>query len=305
MKLLANGLQIEVDITEPNDRLGAPANGQTVMLIMGLGMQLIAWPPTIVEPLAAAGYRVLRFDNRDIGLSQHFDHLGRPNLVWASIKHKLGLSVKPPYTLSDMASDALGVLDALKLREVHVVGVSMGGMIAQRLALLAPSRVQTLTSIMSSSGARGLPQAAAHVGRALIARPASLAREAVIDHGVKLFKLIGSPGFPTDEPTLRQRIGAGIDRSFHPVGSQRQIMAIVADRRADLLHTIKSPTLVIHGQDDPLVPLANGEDTARRIPGAQMVRIPGMGHDLPPGVCEQVISHLLPFLGRHGAAQAA
>ncbi len=301
MKIIANGISIEVEDTPPTDAY----NGQTVLLIMGLGMQLIAWPPALVQGLTDAGYRVLRFDNRDIGLSQHFDHLGKPNVVWASIKLKLGLKIKAPYSLKDMCADALGVLDAMRVPSAHVVGVSMGGMIAQRLALLAPDRVASLTSIMSSSGAPGLPQAAPKVLRALLSRPNGVSAKAVEDHYVRLFKVIGSPGFPVAEPLLRERIAAGIARSNHPVGTLRQMLAIATDSRHTLLHTIALPTLVVHGVADALVPFANGEDTARRIRGARMVSVDGMGHDLPPGVVERLLTELLSFLPRVTGLAAA
>ncbi len=268
-----------------------------VLLIMGLGMQLVAWPPALVQALVDAGYRVVRLDNRDNGLSQKFDDLGTPNLVWQSIKYKLGLAVTPPYSLHDMAADALAVLDALGVNQAHIVGVSMGGMIAQRIALAAPARVLSLTSIMSSSGARGLPQAEPRVMRVLLSRPAGKDLPSVVNHYVKLFQAIGSPGFPVDEAELRARILAAAQRSFHPAGTLRQMVAIVADgRRADELAKLRMPTLVIHGKADPLVPFACGEDTARRIPGARLVGIEGMGHDLPAGVVERILAPLIPHL---------
>ena len=296
MKIKANGIQIEVEDTGP----GLNAQGverPAVLLVMGLGMQLIAWPDAFVQGLVDAGYRVIRHDNRDIGLSQHFDHLGRPNLVWATIKHRMGWAIKPPYTLRDMANDALGVLDALKVKQAHIVGVSMGGMIAQRVALAAPGRVLSLTSIMSSSGARGLPQARPEVVGALIGRPKSTSVQDITDFYIKLFRLIGSPGFPVDEVLVRERIALGIRRSYHPVGTSRQTMAIAGDAgRADELKNIKAPTLVLHGKADALVPYANGEDTARRITGAKMIGIEGMGHDLPPGVVERLLPPIVAHL---------
>ena len=300
MKIRANGIDIEVEDSGPG---GGAQPRPSVLLIMGLGMQLVAWPPAMVQALIDAGYRVIRLDNRDIGLSQKFDHLGQPNLVWASIRYKLGLAVKAPYALHDMAADALAVLDALGVQQAHVVGVSMGGMIAQRVALAAPERVLSLTSIMSSSGARGLPQAAPHVMRVLLSRPAGKDLPSVTDHYVRLFKAIGSPGFPVDAAELREHITAAARRSFHPAGVLRQMMAIVADhRRATELAGLRVPTLVVHGKADPLVPFACGEDTARRIRGARLVGIEGMGHDLPKGVVERLLEPLIPHLK---AAEAA
>lgn len=295
MKIRANGIDIEVEDT------GAAQAAQTprpvVLLIMGLGMQLVAWPPQLVQALVNAGYRVIRFDNRDIGLSQHFDQLGKPNLVWEVLKLKMGMKVRPPYTLQDMAQDALGVLDALAVGQAHVVGVSMGGMIAQRVAIAAPKRVLSLTSIMSSSGARGLPQAKSEVMRAMLSRPAGKDPQAVLRHYVHLFKAIGSPAFPIDEASMRERILAGIERSFHPVGTLRQMMAIAADTgRPQELSGITNRTLVLHGRADPLVPFPCGEDTARRIPGARLVGIDGMGHDLAPGVVERLLPPMVAHL---------
>ncbi len=295
MKIKANGIDIELEDTGAD---GSQAGRPVVLLIMGLGMQLIAWPPALVQALVEAGFRVIRHDNRDIGLSQHFDHLGLPNLMWTMLKIKVGLTPAAPYSVHDMALDAIGVLDALNIPQAHVVGVSMGGMIAQRIALAAPQRVRSLTSIMSTSGARGLPEAKGPVLRALLSRPAGPGRGAVLDHYVKLFRVIGSPGYPVEEALLRERIGLGLDRSYHPAGTLRQMVAIGADvgRRAAELGRISAPTLVLHGKDDPLVPYPCGVDTAQRIPNARLVGIGGMGHDLPPGVVERLLEPLIPHL---------
>lgn len=294
MKIRANGISIEVEDTGED---GSQAARPVVLLVMGLGMQLVAWPPAFVDGLVDAGFRVVRFDNRDIGLSQSFDQLGTPNVLWATIKYRLGLAIRAPYTLSDMAADAVGVLDALGIAQAHVVGVSMGGMIAQRIALAAPQRVLSLTSIMSSSGARGLPQADPKVVRVLMGRPASGRRKDIEDHYVRLLRAIGSPGFPTPEADLRERIFAGLSRRYHPKGVTRQMVAIAADaQRAAELPKLQCRTLVLHGRADPLVPYPCGEDTARRIPGARLVGIDGMGHDLAPGVVERLLAEIVPFL---------
>ena len=303
MKIRANSIDIEVEDTGAHP---LQANGQArpvVLLIMGLGMQLVAWPPELVTSLVGAGYRVIRHDNRDMGLSQHFDHLGKPNVLWASLKYKLGLSITPPYSLHDMAMDAIGVLDALQIDKAHIVGASMGGMIAQRVAIAASSRVLSLTSIMSSSGARGLPQAKPEVMRALLSRPKSHALEKVADYYVNFFKIIGSPGFAADPGETRERIFTGLKRSYHPEGTLRQMMAIAADeKRHHDLAKITSPTLVIHGKHDPLVPHGNGSDTAKRIKGAQLISIDGMGHDLPPGVVTHLLDNMLPFFAKFEAS---
>ena len=292
MKIRANNIDIEILDSAPD----AP-HLPVVLLIMGLGMQLIAWPSGLVRELMNAGYRVIRFDNRDIGLSEKFDALGMPNLLWQGLKYKLGLSIKPPYSLHDMARDTLGVLDALQIDRAHIVGVSMGGMVAQRVALMAPQRALSLASIMSSSGARGLPTATPAITRQLLSRPQGKGKQAAIEHSVKLFKAIGSPGFPLDEGFLRERVTLSTDRSYNPPGIARQMVAIAADStRASELSKITTPTLVLHGKADPLVPFACGQDTAKRIPGARLVGVDGMGHDLAPGVVEHILKHLVPHL---------
>ena len=305
MKVRANGIDIEVE--DSGARQAGDSAGQTrpaVLLIMGLGMQLVAWPTQLVQALVAAGYRVIRHDNRDVGLSQQFDALGKPNMIWQGLKYKLGLTPRTPYGLNDMAADSLGVLDALGIAEAHVLGASMGGMIAQRLALAAPQRVISLTSIMSSSGAKRLPQARPGVLRVLLRRPASNNSQAVVDHYVRLFQVIGSPAFPTPEPELRERILLAVERGYYPVGTLRQMLAVMADMsRAAELARITVPTLVIHGKADPLLPYAHGEDTARRIGGTKLVGIEGMGHDLPPGVVDRLLVPLIPHL-KAAAARA-
>ena len=292
MKYRANGISIEVQ------EHGDPHH-PAVLLIMGLGMQLIAWPPAVIEPLMQAGFRVITFDNRDIGLSQHFDQAGKPNIFWASIKHKLRLTIKSPYSLADMARDALGVLDAMGIAKAHIVGASMGAMIAQHVARIAPERVLTLTSIMSSSGAPGLPDAKPAVIRALLNRPKSQSVDDITAYYVKFFGVIGSPAFPIEPQLLRNRIRQGIERSHHPDGTLRQMVAIAADtQRHELIKRIAAPTLVIHGLADVLVPPAHGKDTAQRIVGSRFLGIEGMGHDLAP----RAVAQWLPDFLKHIAA---
>lgn len=295
MQIQANATTIEVQ--------DSGGTGVPVLLIMGLAGQLIHWPDAFTAPLIEAGFRVIRFDNRDAGLSRHFSELGKPRLGWIGLQRALGLTPRAPYSLADMAHDALGVLDALALPQAHIVGVSMGGMMAQRLALAAPSRCLSLTSIMSSSGARGLPGPSQAVIRASMAKPKGRNPEAVLRYYVDFFRVIGSPAYPTPPETLRQLFEASLKRSYDPVAHLRQLAAIMADtRRADELPALRVPTLVLHGRDDPFVPLACGQDTARRIPGARLAVIDGMGHDLPPPVCALLLSHLLPHLRQHPPA---
>jgi pimeloyl-ACP methyl ester carboxylesterase len=292
MKVRANGLDIEVEDSGPG------GDRDPVVLVMGLGMQLSAWPDALVQSLVAAGHRVVRFDNRDIGRSTWLDHLPIPNLLWESMKLRFGLPVRCAYPLADMAADGFGVLDALGIARAHVVGASMGGMIAQRMALAQPQRVGTLTSIMSSSGARGLPGPHPRVLQVMMTRPKDASDASVLAHYVRLFRALGGPGFPASDEELRGRIVASLRRGgYHPAGSARQLAAIAADTsRAEELRGVRAPTLVLHGSDDPLVPLPCGQDTARRIPGARLVTIPGMGHDLPSSVVEPLLAHLLPHL---------
>ena len=295
MKIRANNIDIEVEDSAQSDPRAKEK--PAVLLIMGLGMQLISWPPQFVQAQTAAGYRVICMDNRDVGLSAHLGHLGKPKMLWAMMQVRLGLPMRAPYSLSDMAADALGVLDALQIERAHVVGASMGGMIAQRVAIAAPQRVISLTSIMSSSGARGLPSAKRHIMALMLSRPRDKSVEAQLAHYVRLFKAIGSPAYPIAEAEMRERMLKSIQRSVYPEGTLRQMLAIATDHsRSEELSRIIAPTLVLHGKADPLVPYACAEDTARRIYGAHLVGIDGMGHDLPPVPVAKILEALIPHL---------
>jgi len=275
MKIGSNGLAIEVD-----DQ--GPPGGEPLLLIMGLGMPLVAWPQELVDNLVARGYRVIRMDNRDIGLSQGFDHLGVPSLFRAGLRYALRVRVNSPYTLQAMAEDALGVLDALGIARAHVCGASMGGMIAQHLAAKHPQRVKSLTLIMTTSGARSLPRPKPAVQRALLSRPKGRDVATVVAHLERLLHLIGSPAYRPDPQRQRERLEAMVRRSWHPQGTARQLLAVVADDdRSAMLRHITAPTRIVHGADDPLVPVAAAHDLARKIPHAVLDVIAGMGHDLP------------------------
>ena len=275
MKIQANSIQIEVDDQGPRD-------GPVVLLIMGLGMQLIAWPQALVQLLTDRGFRVVRFDNRDIGLSQGFDHAGVPNMALAGLRYALHLPVKSPYSLADMGRDALGVLDALGIAQAHVCGASMGGMIAQHLAAEAPRRVASLTLMMTTSGARSLPQPPWSVRKVLMSRPMKPGTDAAVDWILHVLRVIGSPAYPTSAEAMRERALASVQRAWHPAGSARQLLAVVADGdRTPLLSRITSPTRIVHGVADTLVPVACGHDLAAHIRGADTEFIAGMGHDLP------------------------
>jgi pimeloyl-ACP methyl ester carboxylesterase len=281
VQVSARGVAIEVD-----DQ--GPPGGEPLLMIMGLGMQLTAWPEPLVQRLIAHGFRVIRFDNRDVGLSQGFDAAGVPNLLWAALRHAVHLPVASPYLLSDMAGDALGVMDALKLPRAHVCGASMGGMIAQHLASAHPQRVKSLTLMMTSSGARGLPGARPHVQRALLSRPRGRSDDAVAEHLQHLLELIGSPAYRSEPARVRERVLASVRRAYRPAGTARQLVAIVADGdRSPLLVRVATPTRVIHGEADPLVPVQCGHDLVRRIAGAHADIVPGMGHDLPEALFDR------------------
>jgi pimeloyl-ACP methyl ester carboxylesterase len=276
MQIAANGIGLEVE-----DH--GPVSGEPLLLVMGLGMQLVAWHEDFVAMLVGRGFRVIRFDNRDIGLSQSYDYLGVPNLAIDSIRYALGLRVKSPYSLGDMAADSIGLLDALGIESAHICGASMGGMIAQRIALRAPGRVKSLTLIMTSSGSRRLPGPSLKVRGAMIARPRDpRAVESIVEHYVRLYGLIGSPAYPPPRGYLEERFTMSVTRSYRPAGAARQMVAIAADGdRSPLLAGIRIPTQVIHGAADPLIPVPAGRDLAARIPGAALDVIAGMGHDLP------------------------
>ncbi|CAD5366376.1 Alpha/beta hydrolase [Rubrivivax sp. A210] len=275
MKVSANGLAFEVD-----DQ-GLPA-GEPLLLIMGLGMQLVGWPDELVQALVSRGFRVLRMDNRDAGLSQGFDHLGKPSLGWAATRYALHLPVAAPYGIADMATDALGVLDALGLESAHICGASMGGMIAQHLAARHPRRVRSLTLMMTTSGARRLPQPSMRVRGVLMSRPDGRDHEAIARHLRHVMGVIGSPAYPADPALMRARLQETVARAWRPAGTARQLMAVLADGdRSALLPLIQAPTQIIHGEADPLVLPAAGRELAALIKGARLDMVPGMGHDLP------------------------
>lgn len=293
----ANGIQLEYET------FGSP-DDPAILLIMGLGGQMVMWPDSFCANLARAGYYVVRFDNRDVGLSSKLDHLGKPQLMRASLAYTLRLPVRAPYTLDDMALDTVGLLDALKLKTAHVVGVSMGGMIAQLLAGKHAARVRSLTSIMSSSGNPWLPGPTLPVRLRMVRRPAQLDREGLIAHGMQTWRLIGSPDFRDSDEELREKVARQIDRNLHPQGFVRQMAAIMASgSRVQLLKRVKTPTLIVHGKQDPLVPVAAAHDLARHLPGAKLEIVDGMGHDLPRALLPR-IEHLILHHLKHAEREA-
>jgi len=293
----ANGIKIEYDSF--GERSGAP-----LLLVMGLGGQMLLWDDEFCQRLADRGHYVVRYDNRDIGLSTHFDAHGLPNLPQLMMDAAAGKPLQVPYTLDDMADDAMGLCDALALPRVHVVGASMGGMIAQTIAYRHPARVLSLVSIMSSTGAPQLPQAKPEL-IARLAGPAPVGRQATIDAGVETWRMISGTGYPFDEAMVRERTGVMYDRSHHPEGQARQLAAILAHGdRSPRLSGVRAPTLVIHGQDDPLVPLEGGKHTAESIPGAELLVVPGMGHDLPRPLFGKLVEAISAHVQKARAAAA-
>lgn len=266
--------------------------GTPLLLVMGIGVQLVFWPEDLCRALVERGFRVIRFDNRDVGQSSRMDHLGVPDVRRQLLRWGVGLPVRAPYRLDAMADDAAGLLTALGVERAHVMGLSMGGMIAQLLAIRHPRRVASLTSIMSHPGDRwsGLPRP--HALRALL-RPPPRTREATQDSWVEFFRVVGSPGFPFDEAGIRERAGLHFDRGASPRGVARQFTAILAagDRRP-ALRELELPALVVHGTADPLVQLRGGERTAKALRRAELLRIEGMGHDLPRAMWPRLIEAL-------------
>ena len=277
-KVPANGIEIEYEAS-------GPEGGEPLLLIMGLGQQLTRWPSSLIDSLIGEGFRVIRFDNRDIGLSTGFDHVATPDLpsVFGALVE--GRDPGAPYLLDDMADDAAGLLDALGVARAHVAGVSMGGMIGQMLAARHPGKVLSLVSVMSTTGNPAVPPASPEAQAVLFARPAATDLDSLTEHALKAQIAIQSPAWPVDPETERPLLRAAIKRAYRPAGVLRQMIAVLAsgDRR-EALKAITAPTVVLHGADDPLVRVEGGKDTAATISGAELRIVDGMGHDLPEGV---------------------
>jgi len=281
------------------ETFGAPGD-PPLLLIMGLGMQMIGWPEEFCEQLASRGFHVVRFDNRDSGRSTRMR--GRPPTLGQLLRRR----IRPlPYTLSDMAGDAAGLLRELRLAPAHVVGASMGGMIAQTLAAQHPAEVRSLVSIMSNTGDRWRGQPALGIYRYLL-RQAPRDRDGFVEHMARIFSAIGSPGFPHDLDRVRELAGRSYDRGHDPAAAGRQLGAIVAsgDRTAEL-RRIAAPALVIHGAKDRMVRPSGGKATARAIPGARLVLVDGMGHDLPEAAWPQLIDAIAEHAHSADGARAA
>ena len=275
------------------------ASDPALLLVMGLGGQLIHWPDEVVVALCEQGFRVIRYDNRDVGLSTWRQAPASANLTFEVLRYKLGLPVAAPYTLTDMADDALGLMDALQVQQFHVLGASMGGMIAQHLAAMAPQRVESLTLIMTSSGAEGLPAPNAALVQ-LLSRRSAPNREVALEQQADLLAALGSPDIKDDRQALLHQAALSYDRAFNPEGVKRQIMAILAEpSRVPLLNQLRVPTLVVHGTADPLLPVMHGVHLAAHIQGSQLRLIPGLAHRFQEPFKAPLLGAVLPYLQAH------
>lgn len=281
---VSNGLEIAYE------EHGAPTN-PALLLIQGLGVPLSGWPPQFIDALVAEGFRVVTFDNRDIGRSQLLSDRKVPNMLAQILRRIVRLKVKAPYQLSDMMRDTVGLLDALDIESAHVVGVSMGGMIAQLLAIHEPQRVSSLTLIMSTTGARKLPGPTKAVTKHIMTRPKEATDEARLAHYWQLWRLLGSPAYRLSDAELAEFIRAVFERGLTAAGSARQSLAILAaPDRTNALQRLDVPTMIIHGDADPLVRIECGKALANAIPGARLTTIEGMGHDLPLALVPRFVS---------------
>ncbi|MFD2166119.1 alpha/beta fold hydrolase [Thalassotalea euphylliae] len=257
----------------------------TIILIMGLGAQMTIWPDELYFGLVDKGFRVIRFDNRDVGQSSQLDDHGEPSIIKAWLSQRTPIRAQTPYNLDDMADDVLELMSALKIKKAHLVGASMGGMIGQIIAAKHKKKVLSLTSIMSTISAPGISGSNLKVFLQLAKRPSKFNREAAIRYNMKMNRLIGSPAYPLDEARLRQQATANVDRGYNPSGFKRQLAAITASGcRQYLMRKIKAPTLVIHGAEDPIIPVSGGQKTAEQIKKSKLKVVPGMGHDFPPAL---------------------
>lgn len=275
-------------------------NDPPLLLIMGLATQRTAWPQSWIDAFVRVGFYVITFDNRDIGLSTRLEHLGEPSLVKIACKRLFGVGQAPPYSLRDMANDTLQLLDQLSIPSAHVLGISMGGMIAQWLALIAPKRVRTLSLLMTSSGRPLLPVPDISVFRLMRTRPAgSDLRRASAEYLVELFRIIGSPAYPVPEHERLARAFAQVDRSMAGLGAQRQLAAIIGDgERWRRLSQLSLPCQILHGDADKMVPLAHGRDLHKRILGSRFEVFAGLGHDLPEPLAPVFAQRVQTLAGR-------
>lgn len=293
--VLANGIMLEYE--EFGSRIGTP-----ILLISGYSGQMINWPLAFISPLVEKGFRVIRFDNRDIGLSHQFDDKGIPDLRYIASGLKDGTAAeRAPYLLNDMADDAAALLDALEATPAIVMGVSMGGMITQLIALRHPDKVKAIIPTMTTSGMPGLPGPTEEAQAALLDKPATASREAIIESAIKGNRAFGSKAdLMASDEELSEKADAAFKRAYRPAGISRQYAAIVAQPRwHDQLSGLNAPTMVLHGSVDTLIPPACGKDIADRVPGAQWVEVENWGHDLPCAAIPVLLEHILPFAEAH------
>ncbi len=277
----ANGIAINFE-----DR--GPADGTPILFVNGYTSTMMSWPEPLMEGLRGRGFRVIRYDNRDVGRSEKFEGLPDIRAVAADLRE--GRTPAIPYTLADMAADGIGLLDALGIDKAHVMGVSMGGMIVQRMAIHHADRLLSVTSIMSTTGNPDLPKASEAAMTALQERPPAEDRETIVRHRMKGRRVYQSPAYPKSDADLRRYVEREYDHMYYPDGGVRQYAAIVGDgSRVDLLKDVHLPFLVVHGLADPLVPVEGGKDTAKSVPGAKLELIDGMGHDLPDELCPRFV----------------
>ena len=289
----ANGIRLAYE------EFGQPDH-PAMVLVMGLGTQLLGWPLAMCEELASRGFRVIRFDNRDIGLSEKMENAHIPQAVGLMLRARLRLPVNVPYTLTDMARDCVGLMDALGIERAHLVGASMGGMIGQIVAAKFGERLLSFTSIMSSSGNPRIPGASPDVIRAMVKRSLS-GEKPDLASSMALWRKIGSPAYQPTDAQLKKKILDSWQRSDYREGYSRHLAAVIANgSRVKLLRKIKAPTLVIHGRDDALVSVHGGIDTARNIPGSRLKIFDGMGHDLP----EALLPEIIDLIASHAVASA-
>ncbi|MGX7678949.1 alpha/beta fold hydrolase [Jatrophihabitans sp. DSM 45814] len=291
---MAPGLADANGIVLAYETFGDPSD-PPLLLVMGLSTQMLGWPEAFCKQLAAEGFYVIRFDNRDSGLSTHLDDLSVPNPVAVALRRR-----QPAYTLDDLAADTLGLMDALGLDGVNLVGASMGGFIAQLVALSEPNRIASLTLVMTSTGSRRVGRTAPKVLSSVLRRKPAPDREAAIAASVEMFAMIGSPAYALAEADVAEFAAQSYDRAYDPAGQRRQLAAVMAqsDRTVDLSR-IAVPTVVMHGLHDPLVGPSGGIALAKAIPGARFVGFNGMGHDLPAVLWPDFINEIVRISGRH------
>ncbi len=290
-KLRANGIELEVEVT-------GPPQGIPMLIVNGYASQMTSWPDEFHQAFSTQGFRVIRFDNRDVGLTQKFDGI-IPDMRAVAKAMAEGSKPDVPYTLNDMADDAVAMLDELGIQSAHISGASMGGMIAQLIALRHPHKTRSLISLMSTTSDPALPRSDPRAQEALMSKAPSEDKDAVVEHAVKTRLVIASPGFPEDQSAVRARFAMNYDRSYYPEGAIRQWAAVMASPpRTEMLKTLNCPTLVIHGDADILIKPEAGHHTAACVPGAELKIIEGWGHNMPIAAVSAITGPMIEFMQR-------